>query len=111
VFAPVWTTIYVLAAISAWLAWRDVGAAKRRAVLWLFAINAVLNFAWTALFFRAHSPIAAAVEIIPLLASIVALIWMLRPWNRAAAAALVPYALWTSFATVLTWTIAIQNAS
>jgi tryptophan-rich sensory protein len=110
VFGPVWTVIYLLTAGAAWLAWRDVGESRRRAVLWVFAINAALNLLWTVLFFGAHSPWAAALEIVPLLGTIIALIWMVRPWNKTAALALVPYAAWVSFATVLTWTIAIQNS-
>lgn len=109
VFGPVWTLIYLLAAFAAFLAWRDMRGSHRRTVLWLFAANAALNFVWTALFFGAKSPWAAAIEIIPLLGTILALIWMLRPWNRAASNALIPYAAWVSFATVLNWTIAVQN--
>jgi tryptophan-rich sensory protein len=110
VFGPVWTLLYVLTASAAYLAWRDVRGAKRRTILWLFAINAALNLLWTVLFFGARSPWAAALEIIPMLGTIFALIWLLRPWNKAASTALVPYAAWVSFATVLNWTIAIQNS-
>lgn len=109
VFGPVWTLIYVLAAVSAWLAWRDVQGPRRKTVLWLFAANAALNLGWTLIFFGARSPWAAAAEIIPLLGTIIALIWLLRPWNKVATGLLVPYAAWVSFATVLNWTIAIQN--
>ena len=110
VFGPVWSIIYVLTACAAWFAWRDVRGSRRRAVLWLFAINAALNLLWTVLFFGAKSPWAAALEIVPLLGTIVALIWAVRPWNKAASNALIPYAAWVSFATVLSWTIAIQNS-
>jgi tryptophan-rich sensory protein len=109
VFGPVWTVIYILAAVSAWLSWRDVGNRQRSAVLWLFAANAAMNLAWTLLFFGAESALAAAIEIVPLLVSIIVLIRLVFPWNRVAAWALVPYAAWVSFATVLNWTIAIAN--
>lgn len=109
VFGPVWTTIYALTAISAWLAWLDSRGPARRTIMWLFAANAALNFGWSAIFFRGHSTWGAATEIVALLGTILALIWLLRPWNKTASLLLVPYAAWVSFATVLTWTIAVQN--
>ena len=109
VFGPVWTVLYVLLAISATLAHRDVGGPRRRIVFGLFAANLALNAAWTWIFFRGHDPRAAGIEIIVLLATIVALIALLRPHNRAAAAALVPYGAWVTFAGALTWSIAARN--
>src|SRR3954469_11087225 len=109
VFGPVWTVLYVLIAVSATLAFRDVGGPRRRLVLGLFAANLALNVAWTWIFFQGHAPTAAGVEILFLLGTIVALIWLVRPHNRAAALALVPYGAWVTFATALTWTIAAKN--
>ena len=109
VFGPVWTVLYVLLAISATLAYRDVGGPRRRLTLGLYAANLALNVAWTWIFFQGHAPTAAGVEILFLLGTIVALIWLVRPHNRVAAAALVPYGAWVTFATILTWTIAANN--
>ena len=108
-FGPVWTVLYVLIAVSATLSFRDVGGPRRRLVLGLFAANLVLNLAWTWIFFQGHAPTAAGVEILFLLGTIVALIWLVRPYNRVAAMALVPYGAWVTFATALTWTIAASN--
>jgi len=109
VFGPVWTVLYVLIAVAATLAYRDVPGPRRRLVLGLFAANLALNLAWTWIFFQAHAPVAAGVEILVLLATIVALIRLLWPHNRAAALALAPYAAWVTFATALTWSIAERN--
>jgi tryptophan-rich sensory protein len=108
VFGPVWTVLYVLIAVAATLAYRDVTGPRRRLVFGLFGANLVLNLAWTWIFFQAHAPAAAGVEIVVLLGTIVALIRLLWPHNRAAAVALVPYAAWVTFATALTWTIALS---
>lgn len=105
VFGPVWTVLYVLIAISATLAYRDVRE-RRTLVLGLFAVNLVLNVGWTWIFFQGHAPVAAGVEILLLLATIVALI---RLTPRTSALLLVPYAAWVTFATALTWTIAFTN--
>jgi translocator protein len=109
VFGPVWTVLYVLLAAAATLAYRDVGGPRRRLVLGLFAANLVLNLAWTWIFFQGHAPVAAGVEILLLLATIVALVVLVRPYNRAAALALAPYGAWVAFATALTWAIAARN--
>lgn len=109
VFGPVWTILYVLLALSAALAWRDVRGPRRRLILGLYAANLVLNLGWTLVFFRAHAPWAAFGEILALLASIVALIVLVSRHNRVAAAALVPYAVWVGFASALTVAIAAEN--
>ncbi|HSD80737.1 MAG TPA: TspO/MBR family protein [Solirubrobacteraceae bacterium] len=108
-FGPVWTVLYVLVAVAATLATRDLTGRRRRIVVGLFAANLVLNLGWTLVFFRLRSPRAASVEIVALLATIVALIALLWRPQRVAAAALAPYAAWTAFATALTWDIARRN--
>lgn len=77
-----------------------LGRRKKTNCFWTWSLDHV---------FGSEAPLAAAFEILPFLASVVLLIWLLRPWNKYAAAALVPYALRVSFAAVLNWTIAIQN--
>lgn len=109
VFGPVWTVLYLALGVSTWLAWREVEGARRGLILGLFAANYALNLAWTVIFFQLHAPVAAGIEILALLGTIVALIALLRGRQPAAAWLLVPYALWVSFATVLTWTIAATN--
>ena len=109
VFGPVWTLLYALAGTSAFLAWRDVSGSRRLPVLALYAANGILNAAWTAIFFRARRPLLAGFEILALLATIVALIVLVRPFSRSAAAALVPYGLWVAFAATLSWGIVARN--
>jgi len=110
VFGIVWTILYALIALAGISATRAVlGTPAATPVLGLFAANLVLNVAWTWIFFQAHAPAVAGVEILALLATTVALVVRLRPLRPRAALALVPYALWVTFATVLTWTIAATN--
>jgi translocator protein len=109
VFGPVWTVLYVLIAISATLVTRELQGERLRLVVGLFAVNLLLNVAWTWIFFRAHAPVAAGIEILFLLATIVALIRLILPHSRSAAVLLAPYLAWVAFATALTWTIAARN--
>ena len=108
-FGPAWTTIFILAAVSAALAWRAADQAQRRMVVILFVANGILNVGWSLLFFHLQRPLLAGLEVILLWASIVALIVSLQRFSRPAALLLVPYLLWVSFATVLNWTIVLLN--
>jgi tryptophan-rich sensory protein len=108
-FGPVWTTIFILAAVSAALAWRAAGETQRRMVVILFVTNGILNVGWSLLFFHLKRPLLAGLEVMLLWASIVALIWYVQRFSRPAAWLLVPYLLWVSFATVLNWTIVALN--
>lgn len=101
VFGPVWSVLYALIAVSAYLAYL---AGARRAIL-LYVVQLLVNAAWTWLFFALHSGAAALLDILVLLALIGALIFSFWRVRRAAALLLVPYACWVAFATALTWSV------
>ena len=109
VFGPVWTVIYALIAASMLLVRRRGGDAQRP-VFVLFGTNLALNLAWTLIFFRGRSPLAAGVEIVVLEGTTVALVVRAWPVSRLASLLLVPYAVWVVFATALTWAIWAGNA-
>ena len=102
-FGPVWSALYTLMAIAAWLVWR--ASAPKRVALALFCIQLAANALWSWLFFAWRSGPAAAVEVLVLLALIVGTIVAFWQRSRLAALLLLPYALWVSFASVLTWTL------
>lgn len=98
VFAPVWSTLYVLIAIAGWRWWERDSRSVPMALWWL---QLVLNFAWTPIFFSLHAIGAALLVIVGLLAVI--LIFVATSWRRDRAAAMLflPYAAWVAFAAVL----------
>src|SRR4029079_13711349 len=108
VFGPVWTVIYALIAASM-LVVRRHGGEPQRPMFVLFGTNLALNLAWTLIFFRGRSPLAAGVEILVLEGTTVALVVRAWPASRLASLLLVPYAMWLVFATALTWTIWARN--
>lgn len=108
VFGPAWTLIYALIAASMLVA-RGRGGEGQRPLFVLFGTNLALNVAWTLIFFRGRSPLAAGVEIVVLEGSTVALVVRSWPVSRLASLLLVPYALWVAFATALTWAIWARN--
>lgn len=109
-FGPAWTIILGLAAWSAVLAWNAApDDPARRAVIILFATNAVCHLLWSPLFFRLRRPDWALIEVVFLWSSLVALVVGLWPISQTASLLIVPYLLWVSFASVLNYTIVRMN--
>ncbi len=105
-FAPVWTTLFILMGIAAFLIWRK-GLKKKgvKNALIIFLIQLVFNTLWSFLFFKFHSPFWALVDIAVLWALI--LLSLIKFWkiNKAAGILLIPYLLWVSFASILNYFI------
>ena len=106
----VWTTIFILTAISALIVWNR---AQHAGVFWwiaaIFIANGILNVFWSYLFFNQHLLYAAGWEAALLGASVLALIILIWPISRLASSLLLPYAGWVSFATYLTFLISNFN--
>jgi tryptophan-rich sensory protein len=106
IFAPVWTTLYVVMALAAWRVWRRTGyRGKGRAPLTLYAVQLALNLAWSLIFFGMRAPGPALLEIIVLLAAIVATALAFWRVDRIAGFMFAPYLLWVSFATLLNFEV------
>lgn len=110
VFGPVWTCLYLAMAVSAWLVWRQQGMVGVRTPLLIFTGQLILNTAWSFLFFGLRNPGLALVDVVLLWLSILATILTFRRVSTWAAALLVPYLAWVSFATVLNWTLWRMNS-
>jgi translocator protein len=97
VFAPVWSTLYVLSGLAAWLVWRQPAT---RTALTPWYVQLALNFLWTPAFFGLHNPAAGLAVIVPLLA---VLAWCLRAFAPVPLAAwlMAPCFAWVGYATWL----------
>jgi len=105
VFGPVWTALYALMGIAAWLVWRVGGFRAARTALTLFFVQLALNALWSWLFFGWHLGALALADIVLLWALILATLiafWRIRP---LAGALMVSYLLWVSFAVALNYSI------
>jgi tryptophan-rich sensory protein len=101
VFGPVWTALYTMMAVAAWLVWRRRREVPVRVPLTLFAVQLALNLAWSGLFFAMRRPDLGVLDIAALwvvLAATTAAFFRVR---TLAGALLVPYLLWVSFAAAL----------
>lgn len=101
-FAPVWTTLYLLMGISLGIIWNNSATKlnKRKAYV-LFGLQLFLNFSWSILFFKINSPAFALIDIILMVLLIILTIVSFSKISKLAAWLLVPYIAWVSFATIL----------
>jgi tryptophan-rich sensory protein len=104
-FGPVWTALYIMMGIAAWLVWRDAEPTARRPALLIFGIQLVLNAAWSVLFFGMRNPGLAAIEIVALWWAIVATMVSFSRIRPLAAGLLAPYLAWVTFASALNFAI------
>ena len=106
IFGPVWTVLYLMMAIAAWMVWKRNGW---RQPIRLYFLQLVLNAAWTPIFFGAHQPGWALVDILALwIAVLLTLLTFLRV-SKAAGWLLVPYLAWVTFAAFLNFTLWRMN--
>lgn len=104
-FGPVWSTLYVLMGISAWLIWRAGGFVRARGALVLFVVQLGANALWSWLFFVWNQGGLAFAEVLLLWVLIVATVVSFRRISTIAAALLVPYLAWVTFASALTFAV------
>ncbi len=106
IFAPVWTSLYIIMGIAIFLVWKaNAGKELKKTAVILFAIQLLLNFCWSFIFFYQQQPGWAFVEIIALWLFILLTIFAFAKVNKTAAWLLVPYISWVSFAAILNYTI------
>ncbi len=104
-FAPVWTVLYVMIALSGWLVWQTAGFGGAAVALALYALQLFLNAAWTPVFFGLHRPDLGFVVIVALWLCIAATIVAFASVNGAAALLMTPYLAWVSFASLLNFAV------
>jgi len=110
VFAPVWTTLYFLMGVAAYLVWRKGWRrVSVKVALGVFAGQLLLNVLWSLVFFGLHNISAGLVCIVALWMFILATMMAFARVSRAAAWLLLPYLLWVSFASYLNYSILMLN--
>jgi translocator protein len=102
-FAPVWSVLYALMGVAVWLVWRVHGAKGGRTALFLYVVQLAANALWTWLFFAWHQGALAFTEVVLLWCLIVATVVSFWRFNALAAAMLMPYLAWVTFACALTF--------
>lgn len=110
VFGPVWTALYAMMAVAAWLVWKTAESKDAKVPLSLFGIQLLLNVLWSVLFFGMENPFLAFCEILVLWLFILATTISFVRISSAAGLLMVPYLLWVSFAAALNYGFWTLNA-
>ena len=104
-FGPVWTALYVMMGVAAWLVWREPPSDDRRRGLALFVAQLALNALWTWLFFAWRAGALASAEIVLLWVAIASVMVLFGRVRRPAAWLLLPYLAWVTYASALTFAV------
>ena len=107
VFAPVWTTLYLMMTLAIWLYWHS----KNREIktVYIYFINIFLNTTWSIVFFGLHQILAALIILIVLIILIIILILKFKRVNYVSTYLMIPYLLWSCYALFLNFNLFILN--
>ena len=107
VFAPVWTTLYLMMTIAIWLYWhsrnRDINT------IYIYFIHIVFNTTWSIIFFGLHQILLALVILMILIILIIILIIRFKYVNKVSSYLMIPYLLWCCYALFLNFNLYILN--
>lgn len=110
-FAPVWTVLYTLMGVAAWMIWeRRLQDPLARPALLLFLVQLMLNGLWSWFFFGQHAMVTAFVDILLLWTVLLGTLVLFLRVRRPAGLLLVPYLLWVTYAVALNGAIVVLNA-
>jgi benzodiazapine receptor len=105
-FGPAWSVIYFLVATSGVIAWdRAQDEGVRHGLIWLFAVNGILNVLWSPLFFKWRRPDWAFYELLVFWLSVLALVVYISGISSLAGWIIAPYLAWVTFAGLLNWRV------
>ena len=109
-FGLIWSVIFTLGALSAWMGWHACPARRQR-MQWLFlwALNAFFNIFWSLIYFQWHRPDWSMIELLFIWQSILALMVFVYPYRRLSAWLLLPYLAWVTTAGVLNYSTIVLN--
>lgn len=109
IFAPVWTTLFILIGLSFYLIWKKGYSKESKPAFFVYFIQLFFNLLWSFFFFGLKSPFLGLLDIIVLLIFIIINIYLFYRISKISAYLLVPYLLWVSFASILNLSIFILN--
>ena len=105
VFGPVWSALYLMMGVAAWLIWRKAGFSGAPAAMVLFGLQLIANAAWSWIFFGLHRFDLAFFEIVILWVLILATLIAFWRHDTTAGLLLLPYMVWVSYASALNFAI------
>ncbi len=107
IFAPVWTTLYLMMTVAVWIFWHTKN--KNINTIYIYFIHLVFNTTWSVVFFVFHNMVLALITLIVLIALIIILILRFKRVNMFSVYLMIPYLLWCCFALLLNTSLIIIN--
>ena len=107
IFAPVWTTLYLMMTVAVWIFWHTKN--KNINTVYIYFIHLVFNTTWSVVFFVFHNMVLALIILIILIALIINLILRFKRVNMFSVYLMIPYLLWCCFALILNTSLVILN--
>jgi benzodiazapine receptor len=107
IFAPVWTTLYLMMTIAIWIFWHSKNRDMK--TVYIYLIHLIFNTTWSLVFFVLHKMILALLILIILIYLIIILILRFKRVNLLSSYMMIPYLLWCSFALVLNISLILLN--
>ena len=107
VFAPVWTTLYLMMTIAIWLFWHSRN--KDMNTVYIYFIHIVFNTTWSIVFFGLHQILLALIVLLILIILIIILILKFKRVNKVSSYLMIPYLLWSCYALFLNFNLFILN--
>ena len=107
IFAPVWTTLYLMMTVAVWIFWHTKN--KNINTVYIYFIHLIFNTTWSVVFFVFHNMVLALIVLIILIALIINLILRFKRVNMFSVYLMIPYLLWCCFALILNTSLVILN--
>ena len=107
IFAPVWTTLYLMMTVAIWIFWHSKG--KNMDTVYIYFIHLIINTTWSVVFFVFHEIFFALIILIILIFLIIILILRFRVVNMVSYYLMIPYLLWCCYALILNMSLLILN--
>jgi tryptophan-rich sensory protein len=107
IFAPVWTTLYLMMTVAVWIFWHTKN--KNINTIYIYFIHLIFNTTWSVVFFVFHNMVLALIILIILIALIIILILRFKRVNMFSVYLLIPYLLWCCFALILNTSLIMIN--
>ena len=107
IFAPVWTSLYLMMTIAIWIFWHNKN--RDMNTVYIYFIHLIFNTTWSIVFFVFHHMLLALIVLIALIGLIIILIVRFKRVNLVSSYLMIPYVLWCSFALILNFNLIILN--
>ena len=107
IFAPVWTTLYLMMTLAIWFFWHSKN--RDMSTIYIYFIHIAFNTTWSIIFFGLHQILFALIVLLILIFLIVILIIRFKRVNLTSYYLMIPYLLWTLYALFLNFNLLILN--